>query len=135
MCLCRYLIIKIKQCLGQRILFQWYNKYEETIKPRRVKCSTCITFLHTSTRRLPVPGCTHTHGKYVKSLRRAHQRAYESNPRLVVRSETCGRIHSQETGWRSGVRSCIMPGLLTHLVQELNIDTVSRISSREHPSE
>ena len=26
--------------------------------------------------------------------------------------------------WRSGVRSCIVPGLPTHLVQELNVGTV-----------
>ena len=31
---------------------------------------------------------------------------------------------AKETGCQSGVRSCIMPGLSTHLVQELNIGTV-----------
>ena len=34
------------------------------------------------------------------------------------------RFHAQKTGWRSGVRSCIMSGLPTHLVQELNVGTV-----------
>ena len=31
---------------------------------------------------------------------------------------------AQETGWQSGVRSSIMPGLPRHLVQELNISNV-----------
>ena len=30
--------------------------------------------------------------------------------------------------WQSGVRSCITPGLHTHLVQELNVSTVVRKS-------
>ena len=30
--------------------------------------------------------------------------------------------------WQPGMRSCIMPGLLTHLVQELNAGTVARVS-------
>ena len=30
----------------------------------------------------------------------------------------------QETGWQSVMRSCILPGLPTHLVQELNVGTV-----------
>ena len=33
-------------------------------------------------------------------------------------------IHAEETEWQSRVRSCIMPGLPTHLVQELNVGTV-----------
>ena len=32
--------------------------------------------------------------------------------------------NEQETGWQSGMRSCIMLGLPTHLVQELNVGTV-----------
>ena len=32
--------------------------------------------------------------------------------------------YALETGWRSGVWSCIMPGLPTHLVQELDVSTV-----------
>ena len=35
-----------------------------------------------------------------------------------------GRIHAQETGWRSVLRLCIMPRLPTHLVQTLGADTV-----------
>ena len=31
----------------------------------------------------------------------------------------------QETGWKSDMRSCIMPWLPTHLVQELNVCTVA----------
>ena len=42
---------------------------------------------------------------------------------LGVRIGTCGPIHAQD-GWRSGVRSCIMPGLPTHIVHELNAGTV-----------
>ena len=33
-------------------------------------------------------------------------------------------IHTQETGWQSGMRSCIMPGLPANLMQELNVVTV-----------
>ena len=55
--------------------------------------------------------------------------ADESMRRSVVRLGICGRIHIQETGWQSGMRSCIMPGLSTHLVQELNADTVLQPSS------
>ena len=32
-------------------------------------------------------------------------------------------IHTQENGLQSGVRSCIMPGLAAHYVQELNVGT------------
>ena len=45
--------------------------------------------------------------------------------RPYVRSGTCGCIHDQETSWQSGVRSCIMPGLPTHLVQELHVFIVA----------
>ena len=48
----------------------------------------------------------------------------KSKLRSVVRSGTCGRISALETGWQSGMWSCIMPGLPTHLVQELNVGTV-----------
>ena len=47
--------------------------------------------------------------------------ACESKIRSVVRSETFGRIQAQVTSWQSGVRSCNMPGMPAHLVQELNI--------------
>ena len=33
-------------------------------------------------------------------------------------------IHIQETVFQWGVRLCIVPGLLMHLVQELNVGTV-----------
>ena len=33
-------------------------------------------------------------------------------------------MHRKQTGWQWGVRSCIMPGLPTHLVQELHVATV-----------
>ena len=42
---------------------------------------------------------------------------------LKLRSILC--IDSLETWWHSGVRSCVMPGLSTHFVQELNINTVT----------
>ena len=44
-------------------------------------------------------------------------------PDVACKSKLPG-IHAQETGWQSGVRSCIMPGMPTHLVQELNVGTV-----------
>ena len=47
--------------------------------------------------------------------------ACESKSRSVVRLS----MPMQETGWQSCVRSCIMPGLPTHLVQESNDGTVS----------
>ena len=50
--------------------------------------------------------------------------ACESKLHSVVRPGTCGRIHAQETEWLSGVKSCIMPRLSTHLVQELNAGIV-----------
>ena len=37
---------------------------------------------------------------------------------------SCKVIHAQTTGWQSGMRSCILPDLPTHLVQELNVGTV-----------
>ena len=36
-------------------------------------------------------------------------------------------LDDQETGGQSGVWSCIMPGMPMHLVQELNVGTVSLI--------
>ena len=38
-------------------------------------------------------------------------------------------IDAQETGWQSGVQSCIMPRLPTHLVQDLNVGTVNYTAS------
>ena len=46
--------------------------------------------------------------------------AYESKLRSVVRSS----MHSCQGNWVSAVQSCIMPGMPTHLVQELNVGTV-----------
>ena len=46
--------------------------------------------------------------------------ADESKLRSVLRSGTCGRIHAHATGLQSGVRSYVVHGLPTHLVQELN---------------
>ena len=40
------------------------------------------------------------------------------------------RIHAQENRCQSGVRSSILPGLLTHLVQELNVGTVGLKAQR-----
>ena len=36
----------------------------------------------------------------------------------------CEFIHAQETGWQSDVRSCILSGLSTHYMEELNVGTV-----------
>ena len=38
-----------------------------------------------------------------------------------MRSGTYIRIHAHEDEWQSGVRSCVMPNLSTHLVQELHV--------------
>ena len=40
--------------------------------------------------------------------------------------QLCGHpcIHAQDTGWQSGLQSCIAPGLHTHIVQELNVGIV-----------
>ena len=50
--------------------------------------------------------------------------ACKSRLHSVVRS-SC--IHTQKTGWQSGVQSYIMPRLPEHLVQELNVGTVAFI--------
>ena len=42
----------------------------------------------------------------------------------VVRLSMHASIPRKETGWRSGVRSCIIPGLPMHLVQEVYVGTV-----------
>ena len=42
---------------------------------------------------------------------------------LIKDTFSCGVIHAQETGWQSGVWSCIMPGLTEHLMQESNVGT------------
>ena len=42
-------------------------------------------------------------------------------------------IHTQESGWRSDVQSCITPGLPTHLVQELNAGTVDLYTQESTP--
>ena len=34
---------------------------------------------------------------------------------------SCGANRTHETGWRSGLRFCIMPGLPMYLVHELNV--------------
>ena len=48
----------------------------------------------------------------------------------------CGVIHIQATGWQSGLRSCVMRELSTHLVQEVNVGTVHPVcrghSKRTH---
>ena len=38
---------------------------------------------------------------------------------------SCDVMDLWENGWQSGMRSCIMPGLATLLVQELNGSTVA----------
>ena len=35
-------------------------------------------------------------------------------------------IHAQETGWKSHMRSCIMPGRPMHFLHELNVGTVAQ---------
>ena len=39
-------------------------------------------------------------------------------------------MHAKETVRQSGLRLCIMPGLSTHLVQELNFGNVPRVLAR-----
>ena len=46
---------------------------------------------------------------------------------VQLRGHPC--IHAKETGLQSGVRSCIKPRLPTHLVQELNVNTVDILKS------
>ena len=41
-----------------------------------------------------------------------------------IKNRHCTCIDAQETGWQSGVRLYVMPRLPTHIVQELNVDTV-----------
>ena len=42
----------------------------------------------------------------------------------VVRSGSCGQIYAQKTECQTCMRSCSLPGLPRHLVQELNVDIV-----------
>ena len=41
---------------------------------------------------------------------------------------SCEVTHTQETMWQSVLQSCNMPGLPTHLVQELNVGTIGNFS-------
>ena len=77
--------------------------------------------MHQSTGRLPVPGCTYTN--------RAHQAKHTNDPRSLQIKATfsCEVMHAsmlRKLGGNRTVWSYILPGLPTHLVQELNVDTV-----------
>ena len=39
--------------------------------------------------------------------------------------------YAREPGWQSGAWLCIFPGLPTHLVQELNVDTIMKLHRDE----
>ena len=84
---------------------------------------TDMLFMHQSTGRLLVPGCKKTIDNLSKN-KPSTLMTYvncESNIRLDVGS-LC--IHAQETGWQPSVRLCIIPGLSTYLVQELDVGIV-----------
>ena len=73
-----------------------------------------------------VPCCTKTHEYQVKILIQTH---HDLCSLRIYATFSCEVIHTsdgQETGhgWMSGVRLYIMPGLPTHLVQELHVVTV-----------
>ena len=108
-------------------VIRWFNRGLRVPPPLITGYSTAIKFLHQLTGCLAVSGCqehpwiTCQHSKPSTPMERV---ACESKLRSVVRSMICGRIHAQETRWQSGVRSCIMPGLPMHLMQELNVGTV-----------
>ena len=48
-----------------------------------------------------------------------------SRPLIGGRQATV--VQAQETGWKSGVWSCIKPGLPTHLLQESNVGNVNSL--------
>ena len=115
---------------------QWYigvKTYSAFRSPKRsgypgiaFKYSKDIYFLYHSTGRLPVPGCTNTHGQHVK---KRDKRINDPRSLRIKATFSCEVIHApmhpcQETGWQWVVWSCIIPGLATHLVQELNVGTV-----------
>ena len=52
------------------------------------------------------------------------QYAKHSNGPHSLRIKATFSREAQEYGWQPGLRSCIMPGLPMHLVQELNVSTV-----------
>ena len=89
--------------------------------------STGIYFLHQTTGRLPVRGCTNTvetpmdyMSKNMPSTSMTHV-ACESKLRSVVTSS----MHPWPGNcWQSGVRPRIMPGMPMRLVQKLNVDIV-----------
>ena len=41
-------------------------------------------------------------------------------------------IHTRETGWQSGVRSCNMLGLSTHLMRDLNVGIIVKLSGEAY---
>ena len=92
-----------------------------------VTYSTGIYFLHQSTGPLAVPGYTNMHtistqwGKHINDTSSLRIKATFS-------CEVTRASMPEETGWRSVVRSCIMPG---HLVQELNVGTVLKLDSQQ----
>ena len=53
-----------------------------------------------------------------------HRQSSSASLRIKATSNCHPCVRAKETGWPSGVRSCIMPGLSTHSVQELNIGTL-----------
>ena len=91
-----------------------------------ITVNTFILFLHQLTGRLPVPGGTNIYISMSKkpSISMAYV-ACDSKLRSGLRClHPCPGIE-----WESGVRPCVMPGLPTHLMQELNAGTVKPIGA------
>ena len=90
--------------------------------------SADIYFLHQSTVRLPVHGCTNTHGVHVKKqAKHTNDSCSESKLlRLIVRSST--HQCPENLVVKLGVQSSIMSRLPRHLVQVLNAGTVPAYS-------
>ena len=115
---------------------QWKNLLDPIVAPRRnnsgivSSCTTTVETFKFCTSRPIVHVCQclvvqipiDNMSKYQRSTPMTHV-ACKSKLRSLVRCHPC--IDAQETVWKSGFRSCIMPGLTTHVVQELNVGTVS----------
>ena len=74
--------------------------------------------------------CTNVHGyKHIKKISR---HINDSRIRSTFNCGVIGLPKPRKTGWQSGVRSSIKPGLLAHLVQELKTGTAVPLDYQRH---
>ena len=81
---------------------------------------------------MPVPGCTKHPGITCQKVSQSHKKPRSLRIESTFSREVNTCIHAQQTGWQSGVLWCILPGLPTHLEQELNVGTVQDLLDRSN---